>query len=81
MKKIYKIESIFDKLGNVCERGKHRVGRKGFFHRLIVGESFLFISEDIGRVLESSRVLEINELEDKLEVKTRNSTYIFKEEE
>ena len=77
--KDYMIINTTTHIGELSDRAKHRIGRTGKFLRLIKGMRFEFYSPDTDKCLSSSRVEEINEIGDIVEVHTLNTIYTFKE--
>lgn len=76
--KQYKIINTLTSIGEISDSAKHRIGRTGKFLRLTVGMRFEFsYSGYTDRVLKSSSVTKIDEIDGVIEVHTLNTIYVF----
>ena len=76
----YRLINALTKCGEVSDASKHRIGRVGKFLRLTKGMRFEFVFDyETNNHIRSSKVEEIEELDDLIKVHTLNTIYIFKE--
>lgn len=80
--KSYKITDTFDiveltAINRVSKSAKHRIGRVGKFVRATKGMGLRFAYNDSGTMLHTSKVQDIKEENNQIEVYTLNTLYVF----